>query len=116
MTQPVMPQQQPPSMYYMNSAPSNQMTSYATTNQQMMMNADVVGYNGYMNRPPHDVITSSGHHQEDGWNGMWRQSSRQYREMNTPYQQPAVQQQMMYAAAAPVMQHVVTAPGPYSSW
>jgi len=114
----IVPQQA--DMYYMNSFPSNQMTTSYTAQQQMSNGSDLVAYNRYVNRPPQDVqytlnqsggmSTNTGDIPMDGWNGMWRQSSVAYREVTGQqqqqpamiHQQPAMyhhQQQMTYAAA-----------------
>jgi len=106
-------------MYYMNTVPaqqSTQMMSYSTGGQQMT-SMDSAVYGRYVSRPPQDVeytmgqtgatTTSFGNYPVDGWNGMWRQTSRAYKENQV--QQPPVQQvqqfqqQQMYVNPAPQM-------------
>jgi len=121
MTQQVsMPQRATGMTYYPNNLPSNQMTSYTTTNQMMSTDA---AYSSYLSRPPQDVQYTLAHgssgfssdYLTDGWNGMWRQSSRAYREMPA-HQQPAAQQ-MMYATPAHPSHQMMTMPaGPYNVW
>jgi len=103
-------------MYYMNSAPSNQMVSYTSTNQQLT-NMDSMAYNRYLSRPPQDVQytmqqagSSSGSYGDypvDGWNGMWRQTSRAYKETEAQQPVPQQQQMMTYVTPAPMVTNMM---------
>lgn len=83
-----------------------------------------MAYGRYVGSPPQDVgytlnqgMSGSAGYSDypvDGWNGMWRQSSRAYKEGQVVQQVPQQQQMVTYTTGAPMvsgmMQRVVNVP------